>query len=102
MEDFARSMRLYSDLQQSEGPIDHEAEDITSNYSAAHAQSAWTSGICHDEIQNRNENYEVQFNLAFELIAIGRLDEAEQALNQAESMLCLCFTDKQNSVVVQV
>jgi hypothetical protein len=87
MEDFARSMRLYSALQQSEGLVDHEAEDITSNYSAAHAQSAWTSGIRHDEIQNRNENYEVQFNLAFELIAIGRLDEAEQALNHAQSMV---------------
>jgi hypothetical protein len=91
MEDFSRSMRLYSALQQSEGPIDREAEDIISNYSAAHAQSTWTTGLRHDEIKNRNDNYEVQFNLAFELIALGKLDEAEQALTHAESNLSLCF-----------
>jgi hypothetical protein len=84
-------MRLYSALQQSEGPIDREAEDITSNYSAVHAQSSWTTGLRHDEIKNRNDNYEVQFNLAFELIALGKLDEAEQALTYAESNLSLCF-----------
>ena len=85
MEDFATAMKLYTDLQQSEGPIDHEAEDITSNYSAARAQNAWTTGIGQDAIQTSNESFEVQFNLAYELIAMGKLDEAEETLNKAES-----------------
>jgi hypothetical protein len=89
MEDFATSMRLYADLVQSTGIIDHEAEDIASNRSAARAQNTWITGIGDDDRQNPGDSYEVCFNLAFELTALGKLAEAEELLNRAESMTLL-------------
>ena len=85
MEDFERAMRLYIDLQKSKGQIDHESEDIASNYSAAQAQSTWLSGVESAESKMSQEGWEVQFNNAYGLIALGKLDEAEAALHSAES-----------------
>jgi len=85
MEEFATAMQLYADLEKSRGAVDHESEDLASNYSAARAQGAWTSGIRHGQDQSPSDVYEVCFNLAYELIALGRLEEAEGALNHAES-----------------
>lgn len=89
MEDFATSMKLYADLTLSKGAIEHEDEDIASNYSAARAQNTWTTGIGHGEDQTVRDSYEVCFNHAYELIALGQLDQAEEALNRAESMTYL-------------
>ena len=86
MEDFVTAMQLYADLEKSRGTVDRESEDLASNYSAACAQSTWTSGIRHGEEQRPRDVYEVCFNLAYELIALGRLEEAEEALNRAESI----------------
>jgi hypothetical protein len=87
MEDFEMAMNLYIGLQRSQGQIDHEAEDITSNYSAAQAQAIWTSGAEIGESKVSQEGWEVQFNNAYGLIALGKLDEAETALQTAESTL---------------
>jgi tetratricopeptide (TPR) repeat protein len=89
MEDFATSMKLYSDLTQSKSSIEQEDEDIASNYSAARAQNTWTTGIGHGDDQTARDSHEVCFNLAYELIALGKLDQAEEALNRAESMTIL-------------
>lgn len=89
MEDFATSMKLYSELTQSKGSIEQEDEDIASNYSAARAQNTWTTGIGHGDDQNARDSHEVCFNLAYELIALGKLDQAEEILNRAESMTFL-------------
>ena len=86
MEDFATAMKLYDKLQQSSGAIEHETEDIACNYSAARAQNAWITGRSQNPEWNPHESYEVFFNLAYELIATGKLAEAEDALNKAESM----------------
>jgi hypothetical protein len=86
MEDFAAAMQLYADLEKSRGIVDHESEDVVSNYFAARAQSTWTSGIRHDEDEHTSDVYEVCFNLAYELIALGKLKEAEEALSRAESI----------------
>lgn len=85
MEDFETAMKLYTNLQKSLGQIDHESEDIASNYSAARAQSTWTSGAESSESKMSQEGWEVQFNNAYGLIALGKLDEAETALQNAES-----------------
>jgi len=90
MEDFATAMKLYSDLEQSKGMIDHESEDLASNYSAARAQDTWTTGIGHEKGQEIGESYEVCFNKAYELIALGQLNEAEEALIRAESSFPIC------------
>ena len=86
MEDFATSAKLYAELARSKGIIDHEAEDIASNYSAARAQDTWTTGIGHGEDKAARDSYEVCFNVAYEFIALGNLDQAEEALHLAESM----------------
>jgi hypothetical protein len=78
-------MKLYIGLQRSRGQIDHEAEDIASNYSAALAQSIWTSGTESEDLRMSQEGWEVQFNNAYGLISLGKLDEAEAALQNAES-----------------
>ena len=89
MEDFATSMKIYSDLERSTGIVDHELEDIASNLSAARAQDVWTTGIGHGEIPNDSESYEVCFNIAYELTASGKLAEAEEMLKRAESLISL-------------
>jgi hypothetical protein len=86
MEDFTTSMKLYTELAQSNGVIDHETEDIAANSSAARAQHTWTTGIGIGDDQNAQDSYEVCFNLAYELIALGKLAQAEEALNRAESI----------------
>jgi len=86
MEDFAAAMQLYADLEKSRGTVDHESEDLVSNYTAARAQSTWTSGIRHGEDERASDVYEVCFNLAYELIALGKLEEAEEELSRAESI----------------
>jgi hypothetical protein len=86
MEDFATAVNIYADLRQSSGSLHHEEEDVTSNCSAARAQYSWNTGIGHDEQLSPIESYEVCFNLAYELIALGRFAEAEEALNHAESI----------------
>lgn len=91
MEDFATSVKLYAELEQSNGVIDQEAEDIATNFSAARAQNTWTTGIGIGDEQNAQDSYEVCFNLAYELIASGKLVHAEEALNRAESIQCLRF-----------
>ena len=90
MEDFTTSMKLYTELAQSNGIIDHEAEDITANFSAARAQNTWTTGIGLGGDQKIQDSYELCFNLAYELIALGKLAQAEEALNRAESIPFLC------------
>ena len=85
MEEFAVAMQLYAELGKSRGTVEHESEDIASNYSAARAQSTWTSGVGHTTDQRPRDAYEVCFNIAYELIALGKLEEAEEALNRAES-----------------
>jgi hypothetical protein len=85
MEDFATAARLYADLARSKGPVDHETEDIAANHAASLAQNTWTTGQGDGKVQDPRGNYEVQFNIAYELIALGKLAEAEQALNRAES-----------------
>jgi hypothetical protein len=86
MEEFSVALQLYAELEKSRGAVDHESEDLASNYSAARAQSTWTSGIGHNEEQRPRNAYEVSFNYAYELIALGKLEEAEQELTQAESI----------------
>lgn len=86
MEDFETAMKLYLDLQQSRGRIDHEAEDIATNYSAAQAQSTWTTGVEDDDSRVSREGWEAQFNNVYGLIALGKLDEAESILHNAESI----------------
>src|ERR1700724_899961 len=88
MEDFETSMKLYLDLQKSTGQIDHEAEDLASSYSAARAQNTWTSEAENGDSRVSQDGWEGQFNNAYGLIALGKLDEAESALQIAESMLC--------------
>jgi hypothetical protein len=85
MEDFALAMQIYAKLEKSRGAIDREAEDIASNYSAARAQRTWTIGIGDVRKHGSGESYEVCFNLAYELAALGKLAEAEEALNHAQS-----------------
>jgi hypothetical protein len=85
MEDFAYALRLYADLQTGNALIDHEAEDVAANYSAARAQDTWNSGIGHGEDLHPHESYEVYFNLAYELVALGKFAEAEDSLQRAES-----------------
>jgi hypothetical protein len=85
MEDFAIAMKIYANLRQSSGSLDHEAEDIASNHAATRAQYSWNTGIGHEEKQLPNESYEFCFNLAYELIALGKFAEAEEVLNRAES-----------------
>jgi hypothetical protein len=94
MEDFSTSAKLYAALGLSKGVIDHEAEDIVSNYSAARAQDTWTTGLGHGEDNAARDSYEVCFNAAYELIALGKLDQAEEALHLAESM-----TDAMNELL---
>jgi TolA-binding protein len=88
MEDFETAMKLYLDLQRSTGQIDHEAEDLASNYFAARAQNTWTSEAENGDSRVSQDGWEGQFNNAYGLIALGKLDEAESALQNAESMLC--------------
>lgn len=85
MEDFLNSMKLYAELLQSNEKIDHEIDDIVANYSAARAQHTWNTGIEGSQTSNSREGYEVYFNLAYEKIALGKFEEAEGALNQAQS-----------------
>ena len=85
MEDFFTALKLYAELQQSKGSIDHEAEDIAANCSAARAQYTWMNGVHQMEDFKPSESYEVYFNLAYEKIALRRLEEAESALKQAQS-----------------
>ena len=87
MEDFATSVRIYEELAKGGGEsVDHEAEDITSYLSAARAQSTWTAGIGRGQYSTHgNDGYEVCFNHAYELIALGKFSEAEEALARAES-----------------
>lgn len=85
MEDFAAAVRLYENLRKGRGQIDNEAEDIASNLSAAKAQGAALTGIGDDKFRESVDSYEVKFNQACEYVALGRLDEAEAALNKAES-----------------
>ena len=87
MEDFETAMKLYLDLQRSTGQIDHEAEDIASNYSAARAQNTWTSEIENGDSRVSQDGWEVQFNNVYGLIALRKLDEAESALEYAESIV---------------
>jgi hypothetical protein len=89
MEDFETAMKLYLDLQRSRGQIDHEEEDIATNYSAAQAQSTWTAGAQNGDSKVSRDGWEVQFNNVYGLIALGKLDEAESVLHNAESILCL-------------
>jgi hypothetical protein len=86
MEDFTTSMKLYTELAQSNGLIVHETEDIAANSSAARAQNIWATGIGLGGDQNTPDSYEVCFNLAYELIALGKLAQAEEALNRSESI----------------
>jgi len=86
MEDFSVALQLYAELEKSGGPVDHESEDLASNYSAAGAQSTWTSGIGHNEEQRDRNAYEVCFNYAYELIALGNLKKAEEALTLADGI----------------
>ena len=86
MEEFSLALQLYAELEKSGGTVDRESEDLAANYSAACAQSTWTSGIGHN-LENRSRDaYEVCFNYSYELIALGKLGEAEEALTQAESI----------------
>jgi hypothetical protein len=86
MEDFTTAIRIYEELAKSAASIDHEAEDIASNISAARAQSTWTAGIGSGELKSHaNDGYEVCFNRAYELIALGKFSEAEEALIRSES-----------------
>jgi len=88
MEEFEMAMRLYGELTKTKGSVDHETEDITSNYLAARAQNTWVTGIAHqsggDELY---ESYEVYFNLAYELTALEKLTEAEDMLNRSQSII---------------
>ena len=86
MEDFTTSMKLYTKLAHSKGIINHEADDIAANLSAARAQNAWTTGTGGREDKGPQDSYEVIFNFAYELIGLGKLAQAEEALNHAESM----------------
>jgi hypothetical protein len=86
MEDFATAVHLYEELAKSGGSIDHEAEDIMSNYYAARAQHAWLTGMgTGKEIRNTLDSYEVCFNGAYELAGLSQLAEAEELLNRAQS-----------------
>jgi len=86
MEDFTTSVRIYQELAKGGESVDHEAEDLTSNLFAARAQSTWTAGIGHGQHSTHaNDGYEVCFNHAYELIALGKFSEAEEALARAES-----------------
>jgi len=86
MEDFSTSVRIYEELAKGGEHVDHETEDITSNLSAARAQSTWTTGIERGKRRTHgSEGYEVCFNHAYELIALGKFLEAEEALARAES-----------------
>jgi hypothetical protein len=87
MEDFMTATRIYEELAKAGGYVDHEAEDIASNLSAARAQSTWAAGIGSGEhkAHHINEGYEVLFNYGYELIAMGKFSEAEEALIHAES-----------------
>jgi hypothetical protein len=92
MEDFTTSIRIYEELAKTEGFVDHEAEDIASNLSAARAQSTWTAGISSGERKTHaNDGYEVCFNHAYEAIALGKFSEAEEALIRAESSLSILY-----------
>jgi hypothetical protein len=88
MEDFATAVRLYEELAKSKGSVDHEAEDILTNYLAARAQSAWVTGVGYGKESPRlgdsHDSYEVCFNRAYELTALGRFEEAEELLNRAQ------------------
>ena len=79
------AMKLYAELQQSNEKIDHEIDDIVANYSATRAQHTWNTGIEESQTSNSCESYEVYFNVAYERIALGKFEEAEEALNQAQS-----------------
>jgi hypothetical protein len=86
MEDFAMAMELYAELQRSKGHVDHEEEDMAANYFASKAQNTWSTGLGDGKMQDSRGSYEVQFNIAYELIALGKLAEAEEALYLAESI----------------
>ena len=86
MERFADSMKLYEELQKGKPLLDRETEDIASNYSAAKAQETWTTGVGHIENLDQ-ESYDVCFNVAYELMALGNFAKAEELLNRAASTL---------------
>ena len=91
MEKFDRAIKIYAELKKEKGLIDHEAEDIEANWSAACAQNALSTGKARIE-KPTLEAYEIYFNFSYELIALGKLAEAENALQHAQSMsfLYLC------------
>src|SRR5437868_14890605 len=89
MEDFETAMKLYLNLQRSTGQIDHEEEDIATNYSAAQAKSTCTAGAQNGDSKVSRDGWEVQFNNVDVVIALGKLDESESVLHNPESILCL-------------
>lgn len=99
MEDFASAVGIYEDLKKRRGQIDNEAQDIASNLSASKAQIAVLTGIGSEDASDASDGYEIQFNLACQFIAIGKLSEAEKALNKAESNIL--FAKEANLRIMQ-
>jgi len=90
MEKFDKAIKLYAELKKERGLIDHEQEDIESNWSAACAQNALTTGTATTE-KPALEAYEIYFNFSYEMIALGKLSEAIEALQHSQSMSSLGF-----------
>jgi hypothetical protein len=93
MEDFATAVQLYEELANSKGSVDHEVEDILTNYLAARAQNAWVTGVKDgkESLQDSRDSYEVCFNRAYELAALGKFAEAEELLNRAQGITVYYF-----------
>jgi hypothetical protein len=85
MEDFVTAAQLYSALVQKSTLADKD--DVAANLAASKAQVANLTGIPPAVASPDIRSHEMQFNVACELLSLGRFVEAEAALKRAESRL---------------